>query len=125
MRGIHPCLFPIPHAPWEDVWILYGFCCILKMDDYFFMVVYDFLKMAHFIPCKKTHDSFIKEFVKPHGISKYITSNKDSKLVIRLWMVLCKMFGTTFFFLVVLITQRRMDEPELLIEALKISCEPW
>lgn len=96
--------------------------------DYFFMVVDHFLKMAHFIPCKKTHDAFVKEVVKPHGISKYITSNKDSKLVIHLWMVLWKMFGTTFFFLVVLIvvliTQRRMDKPRLLIEALKISCEP-
>lgn len=52
------------------------------------MVIVDsFLKMEHFIACKKTSNAsevatlFFKEVVRLHGLLRGITSNRDTRLL--------------------------------------------
>jgi hypothetical protein len=69
------------------------------------MVVVDqFSKMAHFVPCSKIMDAtnvanlYFKEIVKLHGISKTITSDRDPKFVGHFWRTLWRKMETKLQF---------------------------
>lgn len=72
--------------------------------DNIYVIVVRFSKMAHFVPCKTTHDAchiaqlFFKEVIRTHGLPMSIVSDRDSKFMSHFWKILWQNLGTNISF---------------------------
>jgi len=93
---------PITMAQDEDISLDYikGSPRTQRSKESIMVVVEQFSKMAHFVPCHTTHDAsqmanlYFKGIVRLHGILRSMVSNVDTKLLIHFWLILLRRMGT-------------------------------
>ena len=93
---------PIPSKPWDSISMdfVLGLPKTRQGHDNIYVVVDRFSKMAHFLPCKTSHDAwhiggiFFKEIVRLHELPLSIVSDRDPKNLGHSWRTLWKKMGT-------------------------------
>ena len=87
---------PVPNCPWQDVRMdfVLGLSKIIRKQDFIFVVMDHFSKMAHFLPCSKTSDAskiaqiYFDGVVKLYGLPKITVSDRDVKFMSYFWKTL-------------------------------------